>query len=470
MCDTWVALRDATASGSVIFGKNSDRPFFDCQPLVLHSSREWPRGSAIQLEYISIPQVNMTLATLGSSPYWCWGYEEGINEYGVVIGNEAIFTKGFRDSAKKYQIDKGPDLGLTGMDIVRLALERAKSAEDAIYVIGKLVEEHGQFGSGVPSQDHVQGGYDNSYIVADRKEAWIVETVGKRWVARRVIGGIASISNEPSIRNHWDAGSSDIVDYAIMMKWWPEKLRGSFDFARAYIDDMNSRQVSHIRAQRSRDILKQSYGGIDLSVMKTIARDHYEGTFLEGPYFDAADPDFQSICMHVSPSGFTWGNTSSSCIAVLPKNDDDIPVFWWAPGPPCNSCYVPFFVDGSALSEIVSEAGSFGKVLTPPVSATEDSFSPKSYWWLFRRLMDLTKGDPIASLPGYYDERNPVVRSYFDELESSFEQEVPEIIERAQRIGGNDKNKRAEVFDQFTAQCVKRVVSVLEKLLHDFSS
>jgi hypothetical protein len=73
-------------------------------------------------------------------------------------------------------------------------------------------------------------------------------------------------------------------------------------------------------------------------------------------------------------------------------------------------------------------------------------------------------------LPGYYDERNPVVRSYFDELESSFEQEVPEIIERAQRIGGNDKKGRAEIFDQFTAQCVKRVVSVLEKLLHNFSS
>ena len=75
--------------------------------------------------------------------------------------------------------------------------------------------------------------------------------------------------------------------------------------------------------------------------------------------------------------------------------------------------------------------------------------------------MDLTKGDPIASLPGYYDERNPVVRSYFDELESSFEQEVPEIIERAQRIGGNDKIRGPRSLISLLHN-VKRVVSILK--------
>lgn len=469
MCDTWVALSGATASGNVIFGKNSDRPFFDCQPLVFHPRSEWLKGSVIQLEYLSIPQVETSFATLGSSPYWCWGYEEGINEYSVVIGNEAIFTKEFRMAAKDHQIGKGPEFGLLGMDVIRLALERSRNAKEAVGVIGKLVEEYGQFGSGVPTQDHVQGGYDNSYIVADRNEAWVVETIGKRWVARKVVEGIASISNEPSIRNQWDEGSSDIIEHAIEMKWWPKRLRGSFDFARAYIDDMNSRQVSHIRVQRSKDILKQNYGKIDLAVMKAIARDHYEGTFLDGPYFDAADPDFQSICMHVSPAGFTWGNTSTSCIAVLPKDDGEIPVFWWAPGPPCNSCYVPFFVDGSMLPEIVSEAGSFGKVLTPPIDAREDGYSPRSYWWQFRRLMDLTKGDPVASLPGYYDKRNRIVRSCFDELEYSFQRELPKVIEEVREISRKDRNNRAKILDQFTGQCIKQVITAVEKLLHDFS-
>lgn len=125
---------------------------------------------------------------------------------------------------------------------------------------------------------------------------------------------------------------------------------------------------------------------------------------------------------------------------------------------------------GVVYHPYLSASGERAPFVKPTARAQFFGITATHNWWLFRRLMDLTKGDPIASLPGYYDERNPVVRSYFDELESSFEQEVPEIIERAQRIGGNDKNKRAEVFDQFTAQCVKRVVSILEKLLHDFSS
>jgi secernin len=93
MCDSWIAMKDATLSGNVILGKNSDRPIFDCQPLVFYPRQTWAAESMIQLEYIAVPQVETTFATLGSSPYWCWGYEEGINEHSVVIGNEAIFTK-----------------------------------------------------------------------------------------------------------------------------------------------------------------------------------------------------------------------------------------------------------------------------------------------------------------------------------------------------------------------------------------
>src|SRR5439155_24433892 len=86
MCDTWIALSGATSTKQIIFGKNSDRPIFDCQPLMHYPRKEWARESRIQLAYIELPQVETTYAPLGSSPYWCWGYEEGISESGVVIG------------------------------------------------------------------------------------------------------------------------------------------------------------------------------------------------------------------------------------------------------------------------------------------------------------------------------------------------------------------------------------------------
>lgn len=468
MCDTWVALRDATLSGNVIFGKNSDRPVFDCQPLVFYPRQTWPPGSMIQLEYRELPQVEVTFATLGASPYWCWGYEAGINEYSVVIGNEAIPTKTFRELADRYKQGKETALGLLGMDLIRLTLERSRSARQAVDVMSTLIEVYGQFGSGVPTKAHDIGSYDGSFIIADPDEAWVLEAVGQRWVARRIAQGTTSISNEPMTRMTWDMGSHDLIDYAIDRGWWSANLRSSFDFARAYIDDGVPRQVSHLRVMRSRQLLREREGEITPQWMKRIARDHYEDTFLQGPYFDAADPDFHSLCMHASAADFTWGNTASSCVIILPKSTGELPVFWWTPGPPCNGCYIPFFVHGSKLPNIVSHTGAFGKRVVGANVTEEDTFSPHSYWWLFRELLDRVKGHPIASLPDHYAIRNRRVRSQFDALEQAFEMETADVMRQAQAAAQSDH--AALILDAFTARCVSRVLAVLRELLAEFSA
>jgi secernin len=467
MCDTWVALQDATLSGQVILGKNSDRPIFDCQPLLFTPRQSWSPGSRIKLEYVELSQVNVTYATLGSSPYWCWGYEEGINEHSVVIGNEAIPTKTFRHMAGQYVQRGSAALGLLGMDLVRLALERSTTASEAVAVMGALIEQYGQFGSGVPTKTHDLGGYDGSFLIADPREAWVVEAVGRRWLARRISQGVASISNQPSIRTTWDMGSQDVAAYAVEMGWWPAELEGAFDFARAYSDDQVPRQVSQLRAMRSRQLLSEQQGQITPQWMKRIARDHYEDTFLQGPYFDAADPDFHSLCMHVSLANFTWGNTATSCVAVLPRSANELPIFWWTPGPPCNGCYVPFFVHGSRLPEIVTTPGTFGKRVVPADAASEDCFSAHSYWWLFRELMDRVKGDPTGAVPGLYTARNQTVRIRFDALEQEFEAEVPDVMKRA--LAAEHPDTTASLLDEFTQRCVHKVLSVLQELLTSFA-
>jgi|GEM_PF-6674020 secernin len=202
--------------------------------------------------------------------------------------------------------------------------------------------------------------------------------------------------------------------------------------------------------------------------MKRIARDHYEDTFLQGPYFDAADPDFHSLCMHSSAADFTWGNTASACVAVLPNSPQELPIFWWTRGPPCNGCYVPFFVHGSKLPGMVSNAGTFGKRVVGADAATEDTFSSNSYWWLFRELMDRVKGHPIASLPGYYPIRNRRVRERFDPLEQEFEAELPDVVRQAR--AAKDANRTSLILDEFTERCVQRVMVVLRELLSEFSA
>ena len=111
MCDTLVHLSDA----GVLFAKNSDRDPVEAQQVEFHPAADHEPGR-IRLTHTDIDQVAQTNAVLISRPWWMWGAEMGTNEHGLTIGNEAVFTRRAGDG--------GGDL--TGMDLLRLALERAR--------------------------------------------------------------------------------------------------------------------------------------------------------------------------------------------------------------------------------------------------------------------------------------------------------------------------------------------------------
>ena len=178
MCDSLVTITD----DGVMFAKNSDRDPNEAQLLEWVGAADHQADDRAACTWIDIPQVARTHAVVISRPWWMWGAEMGANEHGVVIGNEAVFTK-------------GPDGGkaLLGMDLLRLGLERAATAEGAVSVIVELLERHGQGGG--CSYECPGFTYDNSFLVADRDGAFVLETAGRQWASEPVAGPGRSISN-----------------------------------------------------------------------------------------------------------------------------------------------------------------------------------------------------------------------------------------------------------------------------------
>lgn len=194
MCDSQVLLAD----NGIWFGKNSDREPHEPQAVVHLPAVRGDTASTVQTTYLRIPQLADRHAVLLSKPCWLWGAEMGLNEHGLVIGNEAVFTR-----------QSSLEPGLLGMDLLRLALERCRNCDEAISLIGAMLEEYGQGGPAGLADKGFH--YDNSFILADPQQAWILETAGRQWAARPVRGH-AAISNALSLGNDYQRCSAGLSD------------------------------------------------------------------------------------------------------------------------------------------------------------------------------------------------------------------------------------------------------------------
>ena len=394
-CDSLVALGNATADGAVLFAKNSDRPGNECQPLLQVPRQSHAAGTALRCTYIEIPQVAETCRVIGSRPFWCWGFEHGLNEHGVAIGNHTVYTKEYLEGK-----------GLIGMDLVRLGLERGRSATHAVEVITALLETQGQGGSGYFDKEWP---YHNSFLVADRGSAFVLETSDRHWVVRRV-EDVGSVSNHLSIGSDWDALSDGVIEHAVAQGWWSEERDERFDFAAAYRDiSIVSESASSGRHQRTCALLEAGKGRIGVAELKAALRDHYGRL---GPPTDLspADPHYLSVCMHAEPVG----TTTASVIAHIPAAVDQALTYWASLGSPCLSAFVPLYIDGDV----------------PPVLARGGEHpSDDSPWWHAKRILTLVEAD----WPG----RGPRVREELDQ----FEARLAEQMER-ERIGSKSAAER----------------------------
>jgi dipeptidase len=288
-----------------IFAKNSDRSPNEPQavewyPEAKHQERK------IKATYIEIDQVPYTHGFLLSRPVWLWGGEMGVNDCGVCIGNEAVFTKGAYGK-----------IGLTGMDLLRLGLERSDSAAQALKVIIEMLEKYGQGGN--CGYDH-NFFYDNSFLIMDRAELFVLETSGKEWVYKKLKYG--SISNRLNLSDG-DAFSGE-----------------SCNFRKKHLEPL----YSHFSGSKQRLIQTSSCieGCRTVEDFMKALRNHESGND-----FPLTRGSVKSTCMHAG--GLVGDHTTSSLIVEL----NGTPLIW-ATGcsTPCISLYKPYLFGGDASAPV----------------------------------------------------------------------------------------------------------------------
>jgi len=414
MCDTLVAVGEATADGTVILAKNSDREPNEAQVLTHVPRARHEAGATVKCTYIEIPQVAETYEVLLSRPFWIWGCEMGANECGVAIGNEAVFTK--------VPYDKEP--GLIGMDFIRLALERADTARKALDVIVELLETYGQGGN---CGFHHKNYYHNSFIIADPGEAWVLETVGKFWAAERV-RDVRTISNGLTIGSERDLASPGLVEHAIEKGWC--KSRDDFHFARCYSDFLYTRMDGcRPRQRRSTVLLEVQKGRITVETMMAALRDHGPRATADPTWNPGKGLLMDTLCVHAS---FGPTRPSQSTGAMVAHLSPDLPTYWLTgTSGTCTGIFKPVYLNGAGLPDIGPE----------PVG----TYDPESLWWAHERLHRAVIRDYPTRLPLYRGER--------DALEAAF---LSEAAEMYNKYRGASAGERAAPLTAFTASCFER--------------
>lgn len=340
--DMMVARGSSTVDGSTLFAHNCGKRPGEDFALQLVPGRSFAHGETLQGQFVRLPQVRQTLTVLGTQPAGGWGYDHGINGAGVAIG---------RTSHQSKLIAGGPVL--TGADLVRLALERARTAQQAVDLITDFVERQGQGRfTGCPAPL-----CDTGFLVADPREAFVIEAAGRHWVCQE-IAQVRAMSDVSGVRQDWNRISRGLAAHAIEQGWWPGD-GSKLDFAGALSEEPVGQDSALRRWGRATLMLQQQAGHIDTAFLRRLLGDHYESMQSEVDPF-ATVPGPVPLCQHGTGRGWY---TAASLVAALSADPDRLTPAWCAFGPPCITVYFPIFLEGDLPAGFAPSAESVGSLV-----------------------------------------------------------------------------------------------------------
>jgi dipeptidase len=281
-----------------------------------------------------------------------FGAEMGCNEFGVCIGNEAVFTK--------IPFDK-KNTGLTGMDLLRLSLEISKTAKEGLENIIYYLEKYGQDACGGYTDKSFY--YHNSFIIADRNEGFVLETAGKHWIYEKVTG-YRAISNGLSIEEKYDGISKEAIEFA-RKKGWSKKNK-NFSFKKAYSQWLMPKLAACEYRRNNSEEKGKSFSDFSIENAFQVLRSHGENP----TSFLPENGSTKNICMHASGL-FTPHQSVGSMVVELRKEK---PTTVWLTGTsaPCLSFFKPFYFGNDILKE---------ENFIVPIATFDNS-----YWWQWEKL------------------------------------------------------------------------------------
>ena len=469
-CTNLIVGKKASADGSV-FITYADDLYGKYGSLCHYGAGVYQAGDKLKIyqwsgEHIylgEIPQVEKTYNVIGN-----------INEHQVAIG-ETTFTgrKELKDTTAI--LDYG--------SLIYIALQRAKTAREAIEVMTSLVKEYGYYSTG------------ESFSIADPNEAWIMEMVGKGpgrkgavWVAVRIPDDcIAAHANQSRI-HQFDRNDKenclyapDVISFAREKGYFTGKDK-DFSFAKAY----SPQTFSRLRACESRVwsfynrftdhgdkwlpyILGQDQTPLPLYVkpnrkisladLQAMMRDHFEGTALDptkdlgggayhSPYrltnsFTVDSVDY--FCERPISTQQTAWSFVAQLRSYLP--DPIGGVFWFATDDANMSVYTPVYCATDRVPECYTETEG---------AADRNTFSFNSSFWVFNWVAN--------QVYPWYDQKINDVRVTQQMLEKTFLQSQAGVEQVAQQLYAENPKEAIAYLTRYTAQTAQTALETWRKL------
>ncbi len=453
-CTNLLVSKGASADGSVMITYNADAGGF-MDPLYYSPARDYKPGDSVDvIEWDSgkllgrIKQVLHTYLVIGN-----------MNEYQVSIGETTFGGRAeMRDTTAK--VDYG--------SLMYLAMQRAKTAREAIHVMANLVEEYGYYSSG------------ESFSVADAEEAWILEMLGKPeggavWAARRVPEGyVCAHANQARIRELVENDtmnclySPDAISYAVKKGWYDPKS-GPFSFADTYCplepgallfcenriwrfftliapsQEFPEDYWRAVRGAKPYPLFVKPDKKISVRDVMSLMRDHFEGTpydmtkgLAAGPY--GCPVRWKNLTWKITGDTVTeyaWErpiSTQQTAFSFVSQMRSFLPreiggVFWYGVDDTYSNVYMPLYCCMTRPPQ-------------PFTIGSIDDFSLESGWWVFNLVANLayTKYSYIIK----------DIQKVQSELENKFHATQPAVEKAALELERTDRNLMVDFLTDYS--------------------